>query len=401
MIPSRRAFAWLLLSYLAWAIVAAHIGGAKAALFDYTDHWSHYGQAVLFLRHGFDAYRRPANRICRSPSPAAARNLPEVHGCEWCVADGVSEDRPLCINFQQIRNGFPPGVFLYSLPEVLLFKWTSLSLHAINLFSIFKYLIASHWLIWLVFKLIFEPGANDPRADPGEGWLRYGLFGLFYLGIIKWTLSGFYDPLSVAAIFLATSELQRGRGVNAVLAMSTAIFLHFRALWFVPLFFFGTWRAIRNREWQAGWRAYAKVAAAATMSGLSVYSFILLYPGLTEFSHNNAAFLKTLTASSQTGWNLVFALTPVLVYLSWSRQWTFLACAAWQLYTISHTFEVHEWHLLHLLPVFAVARLEGKRGLMVAATMLYLTEALTIFFNEVPLPGWHLANLIQLWKPWW
>jgi hypothetical protein len=400
--PSRRALFWLLISYGFWGVLATHVGGARAALFDYTDHWSHYSQAILFLSHGFDAYRVPATHVCKTPSPAAVQRLPPVRGCEWCVTPGVSEERPLCINFQQLRNGFPPGVFLYSLPEVLLFEGTKLSLRAINLFSIFKYLAASHLLIWLLFKLVFEPPEGDRQADPGEGWLRYGLFGLLYLEVLKWTLAGFYDPLAVAAIFLAVWQLRERHGANALLAMSAAIFLHFRALWFVPLFAFAAWRAFENREWKSGGgRFYAKLAASAVMSGLTLYAFVLLYPGLTDFLHNNPAFFMNLSATNTASWDLLIPIAPVLLYLAWSRQWTFLACAAWQLFTITRTFEIHEWHFLHLLPIFAVARLEGKRGSMVAAAILYLTEAIVIFFNEVPLPGWHLTNLIHLWQPWW
>ncbi len=402
--PSRRALFWLLLSFVFWAIVAGHIGGTRAALFDYTDHWSHYGQTVLFFDHGFDGYRVPATSFCAAPSPAAARELPPVKGCEWCVAPGASDARPLCINFQYLCHGYPPGIFLYSLPEVLLFERTSLSLRAINVFSILKYLAVAHLLIWLLFLAVFEVPERDSlvETESGEGWLKAGLFGLLYLEVIKWTLSGFYDPGAAAVVLLGICALRKGRGADAGLAMSAAIFLHFRALWYLPLFPFAAWAVVKNREWQSGgWRFYVKLAVSAAMSGVALYAFALLYPGLAVFPADNAALLKDLTSTTPATWNLLIPLVPVLLYLAWSRQWTFLGCAAWQLFTITRTLNVHEWHLLCLLPVFGLARLEGKRGSMVAATILYLTEAIVIFYNEVPLPGWHLANLIQLWQPWW
>ncbi|MHB8420777.1 MAG: hypothetical protein ACYDCL_22105 [Myxococcales bacterium] len=407
--PTRRALLCLLASYGVWAVLAAHIGATRAALYDYTDHWSHYGNAALFLRHGFDLYRFPASRYCANPSPAAARGLPDEPGCAWCVAAGAATDeRPLCINWQGTRHGYPPGLLLYSLPEVLLFDFSSLSLRAINVFTILKYLIAAHLLIWLLWKLVFEAPAAE-RAEPGEGWLRYGLFGLFYLEVLKWTLSGFYDPIAVCAIFVAVWQLRRGRGTDAILALSVALFLHFRALWYLPLFFTAGWTALRNREWNAGRaRALAKLAASALLLGVSLYAFALLYPGLEALPHNSGVMWKDLSLTTAASWNLALPLLPVLLYLAWGRQWTLLGCVVWQLFMITRTYQVQGWHILFLLPLFGLARLEGKRASLVAAAVVYLTEALVIFYNAAPIfnyaapiPGGHLVNLMQLWQPWW
>jgi hypothetical protein len=407
--PSRRALLCLFLSWAFWAFLAAHIGASRATLYDYTDHWSHYGRAALFFRHGFDVYRFPASHYCAAPSDAAARGLPQEGGCGWCVAAGASTDkRPLCINWHGVRNAYPPGLALYSLPEVLLLQHTSLSLRAINLFTVLKYLIVAHLLIWLLFKLVFQP-PEDNRGEPGERWLRYGLFGLFYLEILKWTLSGFYDPIAVCALFVGVWQLRRNRGVDAMLALSAAVFLHFRALWYLPLFAFAGWTVLRNRECGKGRAgALARLAASALVLGLSLYAFVLLYPGLKDFLSNNGVRLKDLSLTTAASWNLVLPLLPVLIYLAWTRQGTLLSCVLWQLFMVTRTVQIQGWHILFLLPMFGLARLEGKRGSLVAAAVVYLTEALVIFYNgapifhyAVPLPGGYLIDLMHQWQAWW
>jgi hypothetical protein len=407
--PSRRALLGLFFSWTLWAFLAAHIGPSRATLYDYTDHWSHYGRAALFYRHGFDVYRFPASRYCKAPSDAVARQLPPEAGCRWCVAAGASTaERPLCINWQGLRNAYPPGLVLYSLPEVLLLQHTSLSLRAINLFTVLKYLIVAHLLIWLLFKLVFQPPEDD-RAEPGERWLRYGLFGLFYLEILKWTLSGFYDPIAVCALFVGVWQLRRKRGVEAILALSAAVFLHYRALWYLPLFAFAGWTALRNREWHKGrGGALAKLAASALVLGLSLYAFVLMAPGLKDFPGNSGVRLADLSLSKAASWNLVLPLLPVLIYLARNRQAMLLSCVLWQLFMITNTFQVQGWHILFLLPMFGLARLEGKRGSLVAAAVVYLTEALVIFYNDapifhyaVPIPGGYLTDLMHQWRAWW
>ncbi len=400
--PSRRQLLGLLLSYLFWACLAAHVGGTSAALSNFTDHWSHYGRAVLFLEHGFDVYRKPTSQFCKPPSPAARRSLPPAAGCDWCVTQGASDAHPLCINWQFTRASYPPGLFLYSLPEVLLFEATSLSYRAINVFSILKFLAVAHLLMWLFFRVVVSPEADPLAYRRGGFWLGLALLSLASLEIGKWTLGGFYDPISVAALFLGIWQLGNRRGVDALVALSAALFLHYRALWYLPLFATAAWRAWKNREWRSGGAApYVKLGAAAVMLGLALYAFVLAYPGMTQLPTANPARLEKLLAGSLALWNLVLPLTPVALYLGWSRQWTLLACLSWQLFTHVRTPKDQWWHVLFLLPMFALARLEGKRGSLAAAAVIYLTEAVVVFGNALPVPGWQLGELMFRWQPWW
>lgn len=400
--PSRRELRWLLLSYLFWAFLASHLGGTSAAFSNFTDHWSHWGRAVLFYEHGLDVYREPTSRFCSDPSPQVREKLPPAAGCNWCAPKGAADTRPLCVNWQFTRASYPPGLFLYSLPEVLLFEATSLSYRAINLFSILKFLLAAHLLLWLFFRMVVgTPG--DTRWERAQFWLRLGLLALAWVEVGKWTLGGFYDPVSVAVLFLGIWLLAQDRGLDALLALSAAVFLHYRALWYLPLFFVTAREILKNREWKAaGTVGYVKLAAAAAMLGVSAYAFALIYPALNQLPPANVARLQSLLAGGHTTWLLLALLSPVVVYLAWRRQWTLLACVGWQLAMLVRTPQVQWWHNLFLLPMFALAAPERKLETLVSVSALYLTESMVVFGNALPgQVGWQLMNLMQRWQPWW
>jgi hypothetical protein len=398
--PSRRELRWLLASYLLWAGLAADIGTTSVASSNFTDHWSHYGRSYLFFTHGFDVYRYPTSHFCTALSLPAKRSLPSADGCDWCLAEGTTAQRPLCINWQYTRASYPPGLFLYSLPEVLLFAATPLSFRAINLFSILKFLAVAHLLMWLFFRIVIAPPEAAPSPERASRWLRLALLSFVWLEIGKWTLGGFYDPISVCALLLGIWWLSQNRGIDSILALSSALFLHYRALWYLPLFFVAAWTIVKRREWKAGGAApYVKLAAAGVMLGPALYGFALMYPGLAQLPTANPA--RLLAWASPIPWNLLLPLAPVALYLASTRQWVLLACAAWQLFTVARTPQVQWWHVLFLLPMFALARLEKKGVALAAAAVLYVTEAVVIFGNALPLPGWQLGELVHRWKPFW
>jgi hypothetical protein len=391
------------LSFLIWAGVASHVDGASAALSNFNDHWSHYGRSLLFLEHGFDVYRFQTSHFCAAPPAGALHALPPVNAAvDWCVTKGATATRPLLINWQDTRAGYPPGLFLYSLPEVLLFEATPLSHRAINLFTILKYLALAHVLLWLFFRIVVS-AENDPsRAGPGVAWLRWGFFALVYLEVLKWTLCGFYDPIAVAALLLGIWLLGERRGVDALLALSAAVFLHYRALWYLPLFGFAAVAILKSRAWRSGGAAtYAKLGAAAVMIGVSAYAFALLYPGLALLPATNPVLLKKLIAGTSAGLDLLIPLLPVGLYLIASRQWAFLACAAWQIVMFVETPQIQPWHCLFLLPLFALARVGGKRGATAAAATLFLIESFVVFDKALPTQGWLFGELMHRWQHWW
>jgi hypothetical protein len=341
---------------------------------------SHFGHALLFARHGFDVYQKPSKNFCHVRNTGAAHayaKASNVPDCDICEAQGGEGTRPFFVNWQDFPQPYPPGSLLYSAPEAWLFAHTSASLRTISVFTRLKYLCAAHFLLWLLFGVLF---AKSPRAPGAADWLFAGLFALLYCEIIKWSLSGMYDPLAIAAVVLGVGYLSRKRGLDALLALSVGAFFHYRALWYAPLFVVALFQFLQDRN-SAGKRlAFAvKIALAAALVGLSAYSFLLLYPSLHGFPETNAILYKRLTLRGQNTWDFVVPLLFIVAYVARARHWILLLTMAWQCFMLVMTPQTMAWHALFLIPVVVMARLTGDLGAVVAATGFYWLEAQLIF----------------------
>lgn len=412
---SRRAFACLAVSWFAWAFVLLHVPGptdrsAWNAVLGDGDHWSHVGQTALFLEHGFDIYKGALTRYCSTPWPPAEYQRLRA---EQCPADSMCNDpgassRNLCVCWQQFPPSYPPGLFLYSLPETLLYLHANLSFAAMNLLSLLKYLAGAHLLLWILFKMVFEAPERDELPggmgwEPGNPLLRWSLFSLLYLVVIKWTLDGFYDPLAIFPLFLAVYFLIRRRSTDAFLALSSSLFLQFRALWYLPVFSAAAIGMLREREWRRSSVSFAARAALSfLMIGLSLYAFVLIYPFLRHFPRGNPVEWRSLKVWGAQSWDLLLPSAAILAYLLLNRSWLMFATVAWQLVMIVQTLQIMPWHVLFLLPLFALARVRGGRGEMVAAWILYLTQAAVIFRGSAnPLPGELVSAIASHWSSAW
>ncbi len=412
--PGRRQLLWLSVSIAVWAFVLVHLRGPWFTVFDDGDHWSHFSYALLFLDHGFGVYDRTARDYCAGPWTPEVERFVAQGSCrpaDVCVLPGHPSLRPLCVNWQQFPQPYPPGLLLYSLPEALLYAHTGISFSSLCLVSLLKYLVAAHLLVWLLWRMLFAPPREDDLPggaewEPLNPWLRAGLFGLLYLATIGWALDGFYDPLSVFFVFLGVWLLLRRRGLASLLALSASLLLHYRALWYAPLFLLAARRAVANREWRDGWRAAAKLAVAAAFVALAAAGFLLIRPWLARFPQVNPIFYPKLGVRQPASWNLGVPLLIAFAYLAWGRCWTLLSVLSWQIFTILQTPQTMTWHALFLLPNLAIARGERTRGAMAAAVVFHVALALTAFNWDaskallgLPLPGLFLSNLVEHWGP--
>ncbi len=401
--PGRSALAALLLSWCVWAFVALHLSTPTFPSWHTLrngDHWSHYGNAALFLSHGFDVYREPAVTWCHSgPTPELATFRDKDHCPSDCHCNAPnSSRRPLCLAWQQWPQAYPPGMLLYFLPEALLYLHTSLSFSAVNLFSVLKGLAGAHLFLWVLLALLFAPAEGGWEAS---AWLRWGLYGFVYLDVIKWTLEGFYDPIALFPMCLGIHYLSIRRSTNALVALATSLFLHYRALWYLPLFAAAAFGALRERGGSSSKGRFAfQIALAALLIGLAGFAFWLLLPTLFQYPHSNPGSWKELAEWKEPSWSLLGVAVLVLGHLAWERRWLLLATAAWQLVMVFRTLQIMPWHGLFLLPMLALARRSGGRGTTLAVLVLYVAER-AIVCGALPWPGDLISSLHQAWAPLW
>ncbi len=402
--PTRREIAWLLASWLGWATVAAHIRGPWDTLFGGGDHWSHIGCAELFLHHGFGIWDHAPSEYCTTkptPKDPEFQRQSNCLPCDTCDLRDLPALRPMCINWQPLGpQAYPPGLILFALPQAILYQHSRISFRALNVFTIWEYLLAAHLLFWVMLRMVFPPRQRDDLPggavwELGNPWLRLGLFSLLYLWVIKHVLNGFYDPLAIFATFLGVYFLAKKRPVDAVVALSASLFLHYRALWYVPVCVVAFFRALPV-VWASPRKHALKIGLAAVMFGLFAYSLFLIFPFLKGFPDTNPIAWRHMTRWNGKYWDLLFPLAGIFLYLAWGRHWLMLASMAWQLIIIGSTLQIMDWHALFLLPMLGVARLDEERGVMLAAVVFYLVEA-AVIFNALPYPGELISTLgIQL-----
>jgi len=134
-----------------------------------TDHFSHYGSAILFLHKGFAVYRKPVRELTLRPQGDPVDEfLSETQGRDYEVCQiGERQDRsrPLLINRQEFPRPYPPGVFLFTALEALLYDKTEISFLTINKLFLLKTLVAAHLLVLVVIQML--RAANSRQVPDG------------------------------------------------------------------------------------------------------------------------------------------------------------------------------------------------------------------------------------------
>ena len=395
MLVTRREAAVVVLSWMLWALLVWHVHRPGELVLGNGDSVSHFGHVLLFARHGFDVYKEPSKSFCHVRNTDAAHayaKISNIPDCDICEAQGGEGTRPFFVNWQDFPQPYPPGSLLYSAPEAWLFAHTSASLRAISVFTRLKYLCAAHFLLWLLFRVLFR---RPLRAPGASRWLLAGVFALLYCEVIKWSLSGMYDPLAIAAVVLGAYYLSRQRGADALLALSVGLFFHYRALWYAPLFCVALFQLWKDRHSDGTRITLAvKITLAALLLALSAYPFLLLYPSLHSFPETNAVFHKRLALRGQGTWDLAVPLAFILAYLARARHWRLLMTMTWQCFVLVMTPQTMAWHALFLIPVVVMARLTEDFGAVAAAVGFCWLEAQFIFGASM-LPGELIAAALS------
>jgi hypothetical protein len=393
---------WQVLALLAvlWSVfmVATARTTAVGLVAGYNDHSSHAMAAAMFVHEGTAIYGEPVGNLCdRSPEPqqravaeAMKLGINPRDAC-WPRAEGAK--RPLFINWWQFPRPYPPGNLALFMPQALLYLHAGASLKTVNSISIVGFILATHLCIGL-FVLVLR----DVRWRP----LAWTLAVVAYLGLMSWSLAGFYDAIAVALVLGCVLFMARGRGLVAASLGALAMFFHFRALWFAPLCAFACVQAIRSGE-LSRWKSLpaptrALVPAAAVGLLLAGLTMLALLPHLGDFPANNPFNPRAAGRFPGRVWPAAIACGVVGLLLVRSRAWAALACLGTTGLSIVLAPQRWGWHSMFVVPVLVLPALSRKPWAKtdVVACILWYFAALYLVFGTGIWPSWLEVVLARL-----
>ena len=342
-----------------------------------TDHAAHYGASVMFWHHGLAVFDTPMRDLCGPRTPVGLAFADDMQVPDRYVCERPGE-RPLLINWQAYPRPYPPGALVVAAPEALLYAHTSLSAYTIDRISVVKDILVGHLLVLVLLEMLLA------------AWARWALVlvPVVYLGVVPWAAAGFYDPLAVLCLVWAIARLERERPLDALLFLSLAAFLHFRAIWYVPLgvVTLAKLRARDLRTWRAG--------LAALLLGAAVLALALVGPYLNDFPHTNPILLTRLKLSVARI-DYVALVVLVLACLLLQRQWLLATLVAWQGVLVGLTVQTQFWHPMFLLPLLAVARWKRAKWPTLAALLLLIAGVARIVFKTWPMIAAFASDVIH------
>jgi len=318
----------------------------------YTDHLHHpFATWVAFFR-GLEIYTRPFAEI--------------RDGTGWPYPVEAWGDMP--------GFAYPPGVMVLFLPLTLVGRFAGLSFHGFAVVALLYILAITAW----AFHQAVQALTVLPRGS------RVATLGLTWLILAQMGLQGFFDSAFVGAGLAALVAWRRRKPDVALLWLSAAAFLHFRAAVFAPL---GV--LVLHRCWQERARIrhfLPKLAVAAGAIVLALASFVLMYPA-TQALRERA--VRILSLPNALG---VVAIVSLLLagVLLWRRQW--LALAAQGLVVALALVELQNfwWHgaIVLAVPYFIGALREesfpGEVSLVRGASLLWALAIHPVVWRDHP-----------------
>ncbi len=326
-----------------------------------TDHIVHISISYASWFKGFDLLRYPAKDIFVEPSDKNKRLGRYIYSWGSDEIFTLAEDpSPILFpfNWSNLPRPYPPGAWLYHLPEAIGFRIFGIDMKILAAFAIIKYLLVSHIAFLVLFKLAFEKHpTNTTKHDPSMYWwtaifiLIVITYQLFY-----WSLSGFYEVVAILFLLLSIQAFCNTRNLDAIFWYALALFLNFRCLWLFSIPFLALIKITYHREWKlySSRQLYTLGAGIAFFAGISIYSLLLLLPSLNTWPLNNPMYWRVLFNDPAA---IVFPLIllAIIACLALRKHWIMsLSCLNILifLHTTHHSFG---YHTLFILPLFAFA----------------------------------------------
>jgi len=346
----------------------------------YSDHFSQVASTVLFAGKRLDIYRHTVQEnLTRSEAPkdiayAKANQL----GTQELYVNPLDPARPpLAINWSFQIRAYPPGVYVLFAPLAFLFQHEIVGFAMSNRIIIGVLVLVASASAWVLVRWAFVP-----YPAPGSVGMSLRLLpvALSIFWIALWSVRGFYDVVALLLVFLSLRALEADDGIGALLWYCLAVFLHYRALYYLPVLAFAL-PSIGRLGRPSGFASIflrAPVVLAVLAAALSVVTFLIALPQLESFHANNALYHAWSHAGPQV---LLLGLSAACLVLSAAardfRTAAFLGC---YLAFLVNTPQTYPWHTLFLTPmlVFAARHSRGRAANAQVMATVTLAVALAI-----------------------
>jgi hypothetical protein len=366
-ISSVAAGTWLAILFIlsAWVSLRQVTYGPA---FGFSDHFSHMNAARLFPRVGCGLWRTPISEMFGGLDPARASTVPADVRSQGQLLDvpGWPADKPLVAGWTQIPRPYPPGDMVLVAPIAVLYHFTPLSFAAATHLLVLLFLAVAHVAFFFVW-----------RSAPRDGAVLYaGAAIVAYLYVDFWTLRGFFDMAAVVPLLLCGRYVAERRWLAVVVSFSTAVSLHFRALYYLPWMLVAAFNIVRSRAW-AQWKAreWVALSVAGLVGGAALYALLLVTPALAAMPLENPINPGHIKAVPTVAFVLVLSLAAAV--FARMRAWLDCALLVWLALVLVLTRQVQAWHAFLLLPwIFAPSASTVGR---VARIQFVATVTLAVF----------------------
>lgn len=353
---------------------------------NYTDHFSHMNTARLFTEVGLDIWRRPLNEFGRPLDAEAIASFPDdvavAAGNGARAIPGWDPDKPFVSSWGHNPRFHPPGVLILVAPVAVVYHETSLSLEGANRLLIALFLAYAHLALLVFFKAI-------ERLASGT----IGLLGalLVYGEVLHFTLEGFYEAVVIGPLILSAMAVRRGDGLAGAAWFTLAAFLHFRALFFVPLVLYSLWVVLRGKQWRK-WRPRSWTVAGVTVLGgfLTLGTFALLWPHLTKIPVNNPVNLTMLSERLDVTILYVGMFLLLALALARARALFDLGVLIWLFVMFTQLRETYGWDIVSMLAWIGMPIASAMPLLVRDVRLIAILFAGAFVFNYalIPSPLW-------------
>ncbi len=349
--------------------------GALISIF--TDHLREETYSLLFTKAGFKIFYEPMVKIVKEYRVEPAY-------VTWPL---VPFDRPL--GCALIFLPFACAVSMLRLPVIIVNKLVIIFLvvvSGIGLYEFFNYISRSSIskIVIIFLTLVLVP---------------YILF---------WAMNGIYDVIAFSLIMFAISNMNSGRYVRALIYLSAAMFIHYRAIIYVPLLLYLFIKTLIN--WgRDKLRSIIALSITVTFIGITLYTGYLTF---LRFPYDHAIHEMLMKASvlpnplnisslSYTIFIPFIAILIIAIYILYnsSTPRDFILSSSCML-TYSIVLMLHPlyqfWYPIVATPLIAIPR--ESKSIIVLALWFLLTNVVILTWFIIVLSRGTLLSYVNLFK---